>query len=97
MCGHNIIHEKDLEILFSLYKGASFVLQAKYYYETGRYIKKKADLLPKLSEQDRKILEIYMEIKELENTTKEKFLNFSEELFNWASVLIKEHKMEEEN
>lgn len=53
--------------------------------------------MPKLSEQDRKILEIYMEIKELENTTKEKFLNFSEELFNWASVLIKEHKMEEEN
>ena len=97
VCGHNIIHEKDLEILYSLYKAASFVLQAKYYYETGRYIKKKADLLPKLSEQDRKILEIYMEIKELENITKEKFLNFSEELFNWASVLIKEHKMEEEN
>ena len=97
MCGHNILHEKDLELLFSLYKAASFVLQAKYYYETGRYIKKKADLLPKLPEQDGKILEIYMEIKELENTSKEKFLNFSEELFNWSGTLIKEYKMEEEN
>lgn len=96
MCGHNILHEKDLEILFSLYKAASFVLQAKYYYETGRYIKKKADLLPKLSEEDRKILKIYMEIKKIENISEEGFLNYSAELFNWSSSLIKEHKMEME-
>ena len=97
MCGHNILHEKDLELLFSLYKAASFVLQAKYYYETGRYIKKKADLLPKLSEQDEKILKIYMEIKKIENTSEGKFLNYSTELFNWSSLLIKEHKMLEED
>ena len=97
MCGHNILHEKDLELLFSLYKAASFVLQAKYYYETGRYIKKKADLLPKLSEQDGKILKIYMEIKKMENTSEGKFLNYSTELFNWSSLLIKEYKMLEED
>ncbi len=97
MCGHNILHEKDLEILLSLSKAAFFVLQAKYYYETGRYIKKKADLLPKLSEQDRKILKMYMDIKKIENITEEQFLNYSAELFNWSSLLIKEHKMEEEN
>lgn len=97
MCGHNILHEKDLELLFSLYKAASFVLQAKYYYETGRYIKKKADLLPKLSEQDGKILKIYMEIKKIENTSEGKFLNYSTELFNWSSLLIKEYKMLEED
>ncbi|WP_373077142.1 nucleotidyltransferase domain-containing protein [Fusobacterium varium] len=97
MCGHNILHEKDLELLFSLYKAASFVLQAKYYYETGRYIKKKTDLLPKLSEQDGKILKIYMEIKKIENTSEGKFLNYSTELFNWSSLLIKEYKMLEED
>lgn len=95
MCGHNILHEKDLEILFSLYKAASFVLQAKYYYETGRYIKKKADLLPKLSEENRKILRIYMEIKKIENISEEQFFNYSAELFNWSGSLIKEYKMEE--
>ncbi|MHD0317465.1 nucleotidyltransferase domain-containing protein [Fusobacterium sp. THCT1E2] len=97
MCGHNILHEKDLNILFSLYKAACFVLQAKYYYETDRYIKKKADLLLKLPEQDRQILEIYLEIKELENTSKDKFIDYSKILFNWSGILIKEHKMDKEN
>lgn len=97
MCGHNILHEKDLNILFSLYKAACFVLQTKYYYETDRYIKKKADLLLKLPEQDRQILEIYLEIKELENTSKDKFIDYSKILFNWSGILIKEHKMDKEN
>ena len=38
-----------------------------------------------------------MEIKKIENTSEGKFLNYSTELFNWSSLLIKEYKMLEED
>ena len=44
VCVHNFIHEKSDDILRSLYKSAVFVLQAVYFYETGKYIKSKTEL-----------------------------------------------------
>ena len=44
-CVHNYIHERSDDILYSLYKSATFVLQAIHFYETGKYIKSKAELL----------------------------------------------------
>ena len=43
-CVHNFVHEKSDEILRSLYKSAVFVLQAIWFYETGKYIQSKAEL-----------------------------------------------------
>ena len=43
-CVHNFIHEKSDDILCSLYKSAVFVIQAIWFYETGKYIKSKAEL-----------------------------------------------------
>ena len=37
-CVHNMLHEKSEEILKSLYKSASFVLQAMLFKRTGKYI-----------------------------------------------------------
>ncbi len=34
MCGHNMVHEKDTEILKALYKSAAFTVQAVYYDQT---------------------------------------------------------------
>ena len=52
MCVHNFVHEKSEDILKSLYKSASFTLQAIGFLETGRYEKKKTDLLPLLNDKD---------------------------------------------
>ncbi len=41
---HNFVHEKNDDILRSLYKSAVFVIQAVWFYETGKYIKAKAEL-----------------------------------------------------
>ena len=43
-CVHNFVHEKSDDILRSLYKSAVFVIQAVWFYETGKYIKSKAEL-----------------------------------------------------
>ncbi len=43
-CVHNFVHEKSDDILRSLYKSAVFVIQAVWFYETGKYIKSKSEL-----------------------------------------------------
>ena len=43
-CVHNFVHEKNYDILRSLYKSAVFVIQAVWFYETGNYIKSKTEL-----------------------------------------------------
>lgn len=98
-CCHNIVHEKSAEILKALYKQAVFVLQAKYFLATGKYIKKKKDLLEKLSSQDKKILEIYFLIKsnEDEQIDEKNFENYSDALFTWSGQIIKNEYTEQTN
>lgn len=88
-CCHNIIHEKNLEILKALYKQSVFVLQAKHFFDTSCYIVKKKDLLDKLGIEDKHILELYMNIKTMNKLDKQKFNQSSNELFTWSSKLIK--------
>lgn len=57
MCCHNFLHENDMQILLSLYKSAFFVLRAKHFYETGIYIKRKADLKLCLCREEKELLE----------------------------------------
>ena len=86
-CVHNILHEKSDEILYGLYKSASFVVQAIAFKHTGKYIKTQKDLLGVVSADERKIIEIFLKLK---NGDTVEFGTMSEVLFAWAKKQITE-------
>ena len=86
-CVHNMIHEKSEEILYGLYKSASFVVQAIAFKQTGKYIKTQKDLLGVVSDDERKIIEIFLRLK---NGDTVEFGIISEFLFAWAKKQITE-------
>lgn len=94
MCGHNMVHEKDAEILKSLYKSAAFIVQAIYYDQTGSYIKEKAELIAVLRPLEREILQTGIMLKKQPNVAQTEFERFSELLFNWAAGLIIKYKID---
>lgn len=83
-CVHNMLYEKDEEILRGLYKSASFVIQAICFKETGKYVTCRKDLLSVVSEEEKAIVETFLYLK---NGGAVEFDKMSEVLFNWA----KEH------
>lgn len=89
MCGHNVLHEKDTDILKSLYKSATFVVQAMYYDETDTYIKKKTELLPLLAIEEQEIINAYFYLKKSTVVENPDFDRLSEQLFIWSGCLIK--------
>lgn len=93
MCGHNMVHEKSTEILKALYKSAAFTVQAVHYDQTGTYIKQKAELIPMLQLQEKKILQNSIMLKSHINIEQTEFERLSELLFNWASGLIISYKI----
>ena len=84
-CVHNFVHEKSEDILRSLYKSAVFVLQAVWFYETGKYIKSKAELQNAINPPSA----VLTNAKELKNGASVKFEEMSELLLNWATALIR--------
>lgn len=84
-CVHNFVHEKSEDILRSLYKSAAFVLQAVWFYETGKYIKSKAELQNAINPPSA----ILTNAQELKNGASVKFEEMSELLLNWATALIR--------
>ena len=92
MCGHNMVHEKDAEILKGLYKSAAFTVQAIYYYQTGTYIKQKAELINVLQPQEQEILQTGIMLKKQPNIMQTEFERFSELLFNWVAGLIRKYR-----
>jgi len=94
LCGHNMVHEKDAEILKNLYKSAAFTVQAVYCDQTGVYIKQKAELIPLLQPQEREILQTVINLKQQPNMARTEFDRLSDLLFNWAAGLIIEYKTE---
>ena len=88
-CVHNMLHEKSEDILRGLYKSASFVVQAIAFKQTGKYIKYQKDLLGVVSADERKIVEIFLKLK---NGDAVEFDTMSEELFAWAKKWITESK-----
>ncbi len=83
-CVHNFVHEKSADILRSLYKSAVFVLQAVWFYETGRYIKSKTQLQKAINPPSA-VLTTAMQLK---NGASVKFKEMSELLINWAKACI---------
>ncbi len=88
MCAHNLVHEKSMEILKSLYKSAFFTLQAIAFLQTGRYEKKKAALLPLLRADEQLVLKAGMELKVKQTLSPEERSLYSQRLLNWASKWI---------
>ena len=84
-CVHNMLHEKDVEILKSLYKSASFVVQAIAFRETGRYVACQKNLLPVVLAEERGIIETFLHLK---NGSAIDFEKMSEALFRWAQGLL---------
>ena len=94
MCGHNMVHEKDTEILKALYKSAAFTVQAVYFDQTKTYLKNKVDLISMLQPQDREILKTCIMLRKQPGIEQDEFERLSELLFNWAAGLISKYKIE---
>ena len=84
-CCHNYLHERDPEILKGCCKAAFFVLQAKHYLETGTYVSRKADLLPRLAGQDQEVLAAL-----LAGEFEARFPENSALLLGWSAGLIRQ-------
>lgn len=91
-CCHNTVHEKSFDILQALYKQAVFVLQAKYFCDTGNYICQRNELLNKLKLKDSAILSNYIEIKS-NNIKNKSFKQYSNDLFYWSGEIIKNYNI----
>ena len=83
-CVHNFVHEKSDDILRSLYKSAVFVIQAIWFYETGKYIKSKAELQKAINPPSA----VLTTAQELKNGASVKFEEMSELLLNWTKSII---------
>ena len=86
-CVHNMLYEKDEDILRGLYKSASFVVQAIAFKQTGNYISHQKDLLLVVSSDERTIVENFLSLK---NGKTVEFSVMSETLFAWSKKWIVE-------
>lgn len=83
-CVHNFVHEKSEDILRSLYKSAVFVIQAVWFYETGKYIKSKTELQNAIVPPSA-VLTTALNLK---NGAEVKFEEMSALLINWAKACV---------
>ena len=88
-CVHNMIYEKSEEILRSLYKSASFIIQAIAFKQTGKYISHQKDLLQIVSHDERVVVDTFLKLK---NGGTVEFDTMSENLFNWSKKWIEKTK-----
>ena len=86
-CVHNMLYEKNEEILRGLYKAATFVVQAVYFRQTGEYIRRIKDLILVAPDDEKKILETFLLLK---NGGNAEFEKMSEILFSWSGKWISE-------
>lgn len=87
-CVHNMLYEKNEDILRGLYKSASFVVQAIAFNQTGSYIRHQKDLLHVVSSEERSIVETFLNLK---NGGAVEFHLMSETLFAWSKKWISEN------
>jgi len=62
-CVHNMLHKKSDEILYGLYKSASFVVQAIVFRQTGKYIKHQKELLSLAAPDEQAIAQTFLNLK----------------------------------
>lgn len=88
MCVHNMVHEKNAEILKGLYKSAAFTLYAIGYSRSGGYEPDKERLLLQLPPRDQEILRYSQELKHKGQISSDEFDVLSGKLLAWASNWI---------
>ncbi len=88
-CVHNMLIDKNEDILRGLYKSASFVVQAIVFKQTGKYISHQKDMLKIVSPDERVIVETFLNLK---HGGAVEFNTMSEMLFIWAKKWIKKTK-----
>ena len=87
-CIHNMLHEKNEDILRGLYKSASFVVQAIVFKQTGNYIKHQEELLTVATHNEQFIINIFLSLKKGGTVD---FTPMSETLFAWSNKWISEN------
>ena len=87
-CVHNMLYEKDEDLLRGLYKAASFVVQAIVFQQTGNYIRHQKELLQVVSSNEQVIIDTFMNLK---NGGTVDFDLMSEILFAWSNKWISEN------
>ena len=86
-CVHNMLHEKSEDILRSLYKSASFVVQAIVFKQTGTYIKHQEELLKVALHDEQGIINTFFHLKKGDSVD---FIPMSDALFVWSKKWISE-------
>ncbi len=87
---HSFIHSNNrAEDLKNLYKGAFFVLQAKYFSESGKYIPTKMELSELLNGIDRDILNTCINRNNINEKATIELENLYKVLIQWSSDNIK--------
>ena len=84
-CVHNMLHEKNEDILRGLYKSAVFTLQAIVFMQTGNYVRNQEELLCIARDDDRAVAETSLRLKKGGEVD---FDSMSEILFAWAKKRI---------
>ena len=80
-----MLHEKSDEILKTLYKSASFVVQAIVFKQKGRYIRSQTELLGIVSPDEKNIINTFLGFKSGKAVD---FENDSRVLFDWVKNCI---------
>ena len=80
-CVHNMLYEKNEEVLRGLYKSASFVIQAIFFRETGSYVSRQDDLIRVVSVDEQSIIRNFLHLK---SGNEVDFDGLSERLFSWV-------------
>ncbi|WP_027398467.1 nucleotidyltransferase domain-containing protein [Anaerovorax odorimutans] len=88
---HNFLYERNYDILSGLYKSAFFVLQAKYFDETNKYLVSKSELIKFLDGVDKEILNICIDRKKLSEVNEDDFLVYSDKIICWSSNIVKSY------
>ena len=87
---HSFIHSNNrTEDLKNLYKGVFFILQAKYFNESGKYISTQKQLLEMLNGIDRDILNICINRNNINEKATIELENLYKMLIQWSSDNIK--------
>ncbi len=85
-CVHNMLHEKNGDLLKGLYKSASFVIQAIAFKQTGEYIHRQRELIQIVPPEEQRVLNTFLKLK---NGGVIDFDEMSEALFVWAKSRLK--------
>ena len=84
-CVHNMLYEKNEDVLRGLYKAAVFVVQAIVFQETGKHVKRQTDLLTVVKAEERSIVNTFLTLR---NGGAVDFYSMAEALFLWSKKWV---------